>query len=411
VTDSDEEIQETMFLFSSSSGNQISNETDKETDPDKDLEHLKKPTAKKPKLMRITNWNLKIISGMSELKKIEEGLLSNDLVKALQGQYEHSNSSPYTSLHMTVKFSKQMTRPSVRKMVTTFVEDTTDVQINLTSLSNPEEIKASLKLMTNLNLRLENTESFSKGKDFSYQGSSKKCPLEKAKLLILEKGKAQAGEEWAAQGLPPQLFKKAIKDFEWAEAMRRQKERRLAAEKKVSSFYPWQRFLLEQLKQMSDDRTIWLVLDKNGCNGKTLFQKVLKDMLVDDVLLIPNSNTNNILHSAAKHKDYKIVFMNVPRQDTNINLAAVETIKDGHVSSGKYQGQTFRTDPPHVVLFSNKPLCWKDLTEDRWKILNITAKQGFACQDDAFEILTLSEYLSATVQEELIGSHEVDKNE
>jgi hypothetical protein len=134
-------------------------------------------------------------------------------------------------------------------------------------------------------------------------------------------------------------------------------------------------------------------------------------MLVDDVLLIPNSNTNNILHSAAKRKDYKIVFMNVPRQVTNINLAAVETLKDGHVSSGKYQGKTFRTDPPHVVLFSNKPLCWKDLTEDRWKILHITAKQGFACQDDAFEILTLSEYLSATVQKELIGSLKVDKNE
>jgi hypothetical protein len=39
-------------------------------------------------------------------------------------------------------------------------------------------------------LRLENTESFCKGKDFSYQRSSKICVLEKAKLLILEKGKA-----------------------------------------------------------------------------------------------------------------------------------------------------------------------------------------------------------------------------
>ncbi len=77
MTDSDEEIQETMFLFnssSSSSSNQINNETDKETDKetdsDKDLEHHKKPIAKKIKLKRITNWNLKIISGISELKKV-----------------------------------------------------------------------------------------------------------------------------------------------------------------------------------------------------------------------------------------------------------------------------------------------------------------------------------------------------
>jgi len=303
---------------------------------------------------------------------------------------------------MTVKFSKQMTRLSVRKMVTMFVEDTTDLQINLTSLRNPEETKASLKLMTNLNERLENTESFSKSKDFSYTGSSKKYTLEKAKLLIIKKGKAQAGEEWAEQGYPPHLFKKAKKDVKWAEAYKRQKDRRLAAEKQVISFYPWQRFLLEQLKQEPDKRTIWLVLDKNGCNGKTFFQKVLQDMLVDDVLLIPFSNTNNMLHLALKHKNYKIVFMNVSRQVTKIDLAAVEAIKDAYVSSGKYQGQTFTGDSPHVVLFSNKPPYWKGLTEDRWKILHISAELGCASQDDAYEIFTLSEYLSA--QKNLIGS-------
>ena len=408
MNDSSEEIQEPMCLFSSIS-HQTRNETDKRTDYDEDLEQYKKSTAKKINLRKITNWNLKITAGMSELKKVEEGFLSNDWVKALRGQYEHSDRAPYSSLHMTVKFSKQMTRLSVRKMVTMFVEDTTDLQINLTSLRNPEEIKASLKLMTNLNIRLENTESLSKSKDFSYTGSSRKCTLEKAKLLILEKGKAQAGEEWAAQGYPPHLFKKAIKDVEWAEGYKRQKDRRLAAEKKVISFYPWQRFLLEQLKQVPDTRTIWLVLDKNGCNGKTFFQKVLQDMLVDDVLLIPFSNTNNMLHLALKHKNYKIVFMNVSRQVTKIDLAAVEAIKDAYVSSGKYQGQTFTGDSPHVVLFSNKPPGWKGLTEDRWKILHISAELGCASQDDAYEILTLSEYLSA--QKMRIESLEADKNQ
>ena len=39
-----------------------------------------------------------------------------------------------------------MTSSSVKKIITTFVKDTTDVQIYLLSLNNPEEIKASLKL-------------------------------------------------------------------------------------------------------------------------------------------------------------------------------------------------------------------------------------------------------------------------
>jgi hypothetical protein len=348
---------------------------------------------------------------MSKLKKVKEGLLNDDLVKALKGQYEHSNSSPYPSLHMTVKFSKQMTTLSVMKMVTTFVKDTTDVQINLTSLNNPEEIKASLQLMTNFSVRLKNTQSFNKGNDFTYTGSSKQGTRETALSLIKEKGIAQASREWAHQQLPPKLFEKARKDFLWFGQILEQEKRCHAAEKKASLFYPWQRFLLEQLKQVSDARTIWLVLDKNGNNGKTFFQNVLEEMHEDDVLTLSNNNTNNLLHLAAKKQCYKIVFMNVPRQASEINLAALETLKDGSVSSAKYHGKKYKTDPPHVVLFSNKPLCWKGLTTDRWKILHITAELGCAGQDDAFEILTLSEYISATVQKKLIGSHEVDKKE
>ena len=125
------------------------NETDIETDSetvnktnsDKDLEHYKKPIAKKTKLIRITNWNLKITSELHKLKKIGEGLLNDGSVKALRGQYEHSNGSRYPTLHMTVKFSKQMTRPSVMKIITTFVVDTTDVQIYLLSLIIPKKLK------------------------------------------------------------------------------------------------------------------------------------------------------------------------------------------------------------------------------------------------------------------------------
>jgi len=297
-----------------------------------------------------------------------------------------------------------MTSSSVKKIITTFVKDTTDVQINLTSLSNPEKIRASLKLITNLNLRFRNTDSLNKGKDFTYTGSLKKEKLKKAftstgsfkkkiqkkaLLLIKEKGIARAGGEWAIQNLPPKLFDNAVNNFLWYKRIFEQRKRRLAAEKQASLFYPWQLFLLEQLKQVPYEKTIWLVIDKNGINGKTFFQRVFQDMRPDDVLLLSVNTTNNIRHLTAKQQHYKIVFINIPRQNTKINLASVETLK-------KYHGLIYRTDPLHVVLFSNKPLCWKGLTEDRWKILHITAKQGCAYQDDAFEILTLSEYISAT---------------
>ena len=374
--------------------------TTKKNNSDVNIEQNQTQQKKSRKLTQITNWNLKIISKLSELKNIEKGLLSNTLVKACQGRYDHSNNTSNPSLHMIIKFVKQMSKLGVKKIITALAENTTNMLMELTPLANQNEIKAGLKLIANSNDELENTENFNNGKEFLRSYSSKNYTLESAKLLISTKGKAQAGEEWATQELPPQLFKKAKKDFEWTDAMKKQKERRLTAEKKINQFYPWQRFLFEQLKQVSNDRTIWLVLDKNGCNGKTFFQKAVADMHVDDVLLISYSNTNNILHLAAKQKDYKIVFVNISRQTTNINLTAIETIKDGFVSSGKYQGDSFRTDPPHVVLFSNKPLCWENLTKDKWKILHITTKQEMINQNNTFQILTLSEYLWATAQKE-----------
>jgi hypothetical protein len=46
-----------------------------------------------------------------------------------------------------------------------------------------------------------------------------------------------------------------------------------------------------------------------------------------------------------------------------------------------------------MVLLSNTPLDWKGLSSDRWKILYIKPGQDPA-NKDAFEIFTLSEYLS-----------------
>jgi len=69
-------------------------------------------------------------------------------------------------------------------MITAFVENTANMQIELTPLRNQEEIKAGLKLMTNSNLELENTDNFNKCEEFLYPESLKKYTLESAKLLI-----------------------------------------------------------------------------------------------------------------------------------------------------------------------------------------------------------------------------------
>jgi predicted aldo/keto reductase-like oxidoreductase len=66
-----------------------------------------------------------------------------------------------------------MTRPSVMKIITTFVVDTTNVQIYLHSLNNPEEIKASLKLTSKFTPETKTETDLKKGKDFTYTGKKK----------------------------------------------------------------------------------------------------------------------------------------------------------------------------------------------------------------------------------------------
>ncbi len=88
-------------------------DTTKKNNSDINIEQNQTQKTKRSKLTRINNWNLKIISKLSELKNIEKGLLSNTLVKACRGRYDHSNNTSNPSLHMIIKFVKQMTKPSV----------------------------------------------------------------------------------------------------------------------------------------------------------------------------------------------------------------------------------------------------------------------------------------------------------
>jgi hypothetical protein len=113
---------------------------------------------------------------------------------------------------------------------------------------------------------------------------------------------------------------KARKEIDWAEALKEQRKRRSAAEKYAESFYPWQKFLLEEIEKVADDRTIWLVLDKNGATGKSQYQRILADKYPGKVLMIPDDNKRDILNLASNHKKYKFVFMNVARQTKKIDL-------------------------------------------------------------------------------------------
>ena len=150
-----------------------------------------------------------------------------------------------------------------------------------------------------------------------------------------------------------------------------------------TSLRPWQQQLLGFL--VPSEREVMWVVGKDGNEGKTWFQKYLKNHFGS--IRTFNSgigNSKGLLHTLSKELlPLKDVFIfNIPKcfkiGDVPYNL--LENLKDGEAISLKYDSKTlsFRT-PNIVILFSNK---WPDrmkMSSDRWKIYNI--KQSELVED------------------------------
>jgi len=65
--------------------------------------------------------------------------------------------------------------------------------------------------------------------------------------------------------------------------------------------------------------------------------------------------------------------IDLPRSAENHNriYSYIEEIKDGFVTTQKYQGKTFVFDRPHVVIFANWLPKIECLSRDRWKIIDV----------------------------------------
>lgn len=67
--------------------------------------------------------------------------------------------------------------------------------------------------------------------------------------------------------------------------------------------------------------------------------------------------------------DPKIVIINLPRTtEGHVSYASIESLKDGLIQSGKYEGGFRMYKPPHVIIFANFLPTLEALSLDRWSI-------------------------------------------
>lgn len=137
----------------------------------------------------------------------------------------------------------------------------------------------------------------------------------------------------------------------------------------METLYLWQRELMEELRTRANNRTIIWYNDVDGGCGKTQLARLIYATF-PGVQYLSSGNLKDATYQIVRRKDDpKIIVINLPRSaEGRFSYATLETIKDGIVYSGKYEGGTRIFPSPHIVVFANFFPDVTQLTEDRWRI-------------------------------------------
>lgn len=150
--------------------------------------------------------------------------------------------------------------------------------------------------------------------------------------------------------------------------------------KLITNLYPWQEQIKQSCLAEPDDRTVNWIYDEQGCCGKTQFSKY---MCATQNAIVATGGSNKdiacllaMLKKAGRDLNEITTFIfNFPRSTEGISFKAIESVKDGLMTSVKYETETLYFNSPHVWCFSNELPRFSALTNDRWKTWTIKDKK------------------------------------
>lgn len=143
-------------------------------------------------------------------------------------------------------------------------------------------------------------------------------------------------------------------------------------EYKDVKWLPWQKAIIDKIEEKPDKRKVYWYWEENGNIGKTFLAKYL-DWKYDAI--IANGKQGDVFHAYAQYLEKnqpKVSIIDIPRSHKEyVCYSTMEKIKDGLVHSGKYEGKKLRICRHHLIIFANFPPDKRQLSEDRWEIVNI----------------------------------------
>lgn len=137
----------------------------------------------------------------------------------------------------------------------------------------------------------------------------------------------------------------------------------------------WQQDLLKYCKEEVKDREIMWVFDPIGGQGKSKFGKYMA--FRHDAVYLLYDSTSQLLYQVVSRGPKRVYVVNLtkakPQQIGGGDLySAIESIKDGHVVSNKYQGGALLFSPPIVIVMSNHRPDEEHMTAGRFKVVDLT---------------------------------------
>ena len=146
----------------------------------------------------------------------------------------------------------------------------------------------------------------------------------------------------------------------------------------AAEWRPWQRQMLEYLHIPTQRTIIWVVGEK-GNEGKTFFQKQIEQEYGEHRVFL-----SQLIHSTRDtlrimkiyvYIETDIFLFNIPRSMhlSSEHYELFESIKDGCVTSVKYNIKNMRFNTPNVLMvFSTREPDCDMFSHDRWIILEIS---------------------------------------
>ncbi|QMW68645.1 replication-associated protein [Crucivirus-81] len=204
---------------------------------------------------------------------------------------------------------------------------------------------------------------------------------------------------WSEFGLPKQICWEPTRNIDKANAYCCKEETKNGRTfkfgfpselKLITTLRPWQSKICTIINGEINDRFVYWIYDEMGENGKTVFCKYL--YANQDAIIATdgaNKDVSCMLAELVKNgrdlNDKTTFIFHFPRSTEGLSYKAIESVKDGLITSTKFHSNTLVFNCPHVFVFSNELPNLAKLSQDRWKLKTIINGDLFDYEEEILD--------------------------